>query len=142
MKEKYYDAIAREIYLDIFKGEDDADCRARIAAIIRKHDEAEANGELLSDIIETSRMEQHDFNGRTGLFCHQSVDGIFETYSAPTDEKALIKAAQAMLNSYKEAHDSGDWGNWDLEQDREYVNLRSALLAREAPKDESKEGGA
>lgn len=47
------------------------------------------------------------------------------------------EAAKAMCDSYKQGHDCGDWGNWDLEQDMPYVNLRALLSdspAKEAEK--------
>jgi len=56
-------------------------------------------------------------------------DGIIGAANARLIAAApeLLASAQAMLSRYKDAHDSGDWGSWDLEDDAEYVALRAAI---------------
>src|SRR5574343_1614379 len=33
----------------------------------------------------------------------------------------LLEALIEFVKMYKQAHDSGDWGNWDLNKDTEYI---------------------
>lgn len=44
-----------------------------------------------------------------------------------TNVKELLDALILFTNSYKEAHDSGDWGNWDLDKDEPYVKAINAI---------------
>jgi len=59
----------------------------------------------------------------------ESAEGNAAIYREQAERKGeeMRAAGRAFLASYKEGHDSGDWGNWDLEQDAEYVAFRAAL---------------
>ena len=161
---KDYDAIAHKLPLissegwndwphgEVKREQDVKNWRIRVAAILRKHDEAEAGGELLSDIIETSRMVQHDFNGRTGMYWDEWVAHLDEAFSsdtsrpAPTDEKPLgvIRDMADQLDRWANESRSGGWSTHQVDPMRRKADelRRFVALAREAPKDESKEGGA
>ena len=39
----------------------------------------------------------------------------------------LLEALMEFVTMYKQAHDSGDWGNWDLNEDKEYINALKAI---------------
>ena len=41
----------------------------------------------------------------------------------------LLAALQGFLSMYLDANASGDWGNWDAEQDKEVIAARAAITA-------------
>ena len=41
----------------------------------------------------------------------------------------MVEALEALLNMYIEGANSGDWGHWYPEQDKEVIAARSALSA-------------
>lgn len=51
----------------------------------------------------------------------------FDRGAAPLDVERLRSAAQALLDMYVEGAKSGDWGNWNPEEDDEVIALRQAL---------------
>lgn len=149
---KDYDEIADEVLAELNTRPYVIDKTTQVAAIIRKHDEAKAGGECLTELVEridrmhadmiTALYDWHgdpeyevteamrkQMNNKYLTSASIEIRRFFAAHRpAPTDEKALrdllIEARQ-----FVGWHASGQ----DL-----YKQI-SEFLAREAPKDESKE---
>jgi hypothetical protein len=164
---KDYDAIAREIYYCDDENTPDEISIARIAAILRKHDEAEASGECPNwsafawrEVLRRSATGACLSCGCSMPFSHYPGCQQAESYipcpaptdekpigctcgyspydsdrckahDAPTDEKALREALARMVSVFGFDEDDRDHEGTALQNAR-------ALLAREAPKGESK----
>ena len=139
---KDYDAIAREIYRDeaisrmLYYDQQEDQCVELIAAIIRKHDEAEAGGAHCGCCGKWMPNGSEEWD-----LCDACAK------PAPTDEKALREALQRMTNRsnritcpFRHQHDVRAIRADDIESLYEAQLEAESILAREAPKDEGKEG--
>jgi len=65
---------------------------------------------------------------KRAVACVNACDGL-----DPSAIPEIIRAAKAMLDGYKAANESSDWGYWDSEKDTKYTSLRDALNKLEKP---------
>ncbi|MFA5378796.1 MAG: hypothetical protein WC455_23795 [Dehalococcoidia bacterium] len=156
---KDYDAIADEIPLIYSEGWNDwpngeikrridiKNWRRRITAILRKHDEAEAGGELpdaegeIDSYIDMGAFRDPKVARPYLIDGYRLGYGAGKQYArsqmrpALTDEKALREALFGIVNGY---HDNGKY-HWMLRADQveQIMAEIDALLAREAPKEQA-----
>ena len=144
---KDYDAIAREIYRDeaisrmLYYDQQEDQCVELIAAILRKHDEAEAGGALAVALALYNRLdkEEHRSVGYANVDM-QAAGWLFEhdkrvvARSAPPDEKTLRKALKEIYKWCTGEKQVDDGEGADEALDRIAIITRTALRDREAPK--------
>jgi hypothetical protein len=126
---KDYDAIAREIYRDeaisrmLYYDQQEDQCVELIAAIIRKHDEAEAGGAHCGCCGKWMPNGSEEWD-----LCDACAK------PAPTDEKALRKALKEIYKWCTGEKQVDDGEGADEALDRIAIITRTALRDREAPK--------
>jgi hypothetical protein len=70
---------ARNLAIDIFNSVQLTDSVSKTEQLILAHDDA-IRRETLDDVIETSRMVQRDFDGRTGMYWEEWVLNLDEAF--------------------------------------------------------------
>lgn len=126
----------------VIEGKERADeiCAAHNAAILRKHDEAEAGGELEKQLcleMFGDNPDTHVLQARVEkLIAYRNA---IARKPAPTDEKALgvIRDMADQLDRWANESRSGGWSTHQVDPMRRKADelRRFAALAREAPKE-------